>query len=228
MAVDAARLRPAHTRGAAAAWGPLICLDQMANSYLHAAPTSKAPWFPCPMALQDYAAMLREAGFEGVAAFDRTEQVGWGLTFLLLPFLVLTLLFPLLGLTLPACCTQLLCRQPPSDGQPSAKAVCLFVFPAACTPPLQLRARRRAPLHVVHRLFCAQQHSTAFSAFAAQARRDATTKLALPSQNQQPRPLHCFSLVVCSSRARWSASSRRRRRTARHSWPTLGRRTMMR
>lgn len=146
MAVDAARLRPAHTGGAAAAWGPLICLDQMANSYLHAAPTSKAPWFPCPMALQDYAAMLREAGFEGVAAFDRTEQVGWGLTFLLLPFLVLTLLFPLLGLTLPACCTQLLCRQPPSDGQPSAKAVCLFVCPAACTPPLRLRARRRAHL----------------------------------------------------------------------------------
>lgn len=35
---------------------------------------------PCPprraLQLQDYANMLREAGFDGVAAFDRTEQVG--------------------------------------------------------------------------------------------------------------------------------------------------------
>jgi len=36
---------------------------------------------PCPLPpascpLQDYAGMLREAGFDGVAALDRTEQVG--------------------------------------------------------------------------------------------------------------------------------------------------------
>ncbi len=36
-----------------------------------------SPRFGCSFcALQDYAAMLRDAGFDGVAAFDRTEQVG--------------------------------------------------------------------------------------------------------------------------------------------------------
>lgn len=37
--------------------------------------TAEAARCPLPR-LQDYAGMLRDAGFDGVAAFDRTEQVG--------------------------------------------------------------------------------------------------------------------------------------------------------